>query len=100
MITIARPASNAGPTSTVWSARMMFLPSPGASMRTVITTIDEGHHHRLVDAQDDRPAGHRQLDLARASGSRVEPSASAASTVVGETPRMPRAVIRIAGGIA
>ena len=40
MITIARPASNAVPTSTAWSARMMFLPSPGASTRTVITTID------------------------------------------------------------
>ena len=98
-MTIASPASNAAPTSTLISARSMSAPRPGASMRAVMTTIERAI---MIVWLTPRPI------VRRASGSwtlrrtcrRVEPSETAASTVSAATPRMPRAVIRIAGGIA
>ena len=76
---------------------MMFLPRPGASTRAVITTIE-----RAIMIVWLTP----RMIVRRAIGSwtlvricrRVDPSDVAASTDVGETPRIPRAVIRIAGG--
>ena len=99
MITIASPASNAAPTSTCWSARMMSLPRPGASTSTVITTIERAIINVWLIPR---------MRVGRAMGSwtlrriwdSVDPRALAASTLVGETPRIPRAVIRIAAGIA
>ena len=78
---------------------MMFLPSPGASMRTVITTIERAI---MIVWLTPRMIVRRAIGswTLASSCQLVEPSDVAASTVVGETPRMPRAVIRIAGGIA
>ena len=98
-ITIARPASNAAPTSTFWTAVRMFRPSPGAPIMAVITTIERAI---MIDWLIPSPIARR------ASGSWtlvrtwrfVAPIDVAASTVDSGTPRMPSAVIRIAGGIA
>ena len=99
-MTIAKPASKATPTLLRSRPRMIGSPRPGASIRTVITTIAQGQHDRLVDRQTDDPAGERQLHLAGASAARSRPIDSAASTVAGGTRRIPRAVIRMAAGIA
>ena len=98
-MTIARPAWKAAPTLTLWRADMTARPSPGAPMSAVMTTIERAI---MIVWLTPRPM------VRRACGSwtlvrtcqRVEPSETAASTDSDDTPRMPRAVIRTAGGMA
>ena len=78
---------------------MTESPRPWPPISPAITTIESAK--RMVWLTD-------SSSIRRASGSctfvstcqRVEPSAVAASTVFASTPRMPSAVIRIAGGTA
>ncbi len=98
-MTIASPASKISPTLSVCIARMMFTPRPGPSMTTVITTIDRASMIVWLTASP---------IVLRASGSStllstwpaVEPRDRAASRADSGTPRIPRAVIRMAAGIA
>ena len=57
----------------------------------------ESEQDRLIDAEEQRPSCERQLHLLQDLVASSSPVACAASTVFPETPRMPRAVIRIAG---
>ena len=74
-------------------------PRPGPPISPAITTIESANRITWLTESS---------SMRRASGSCtfsstcrfVEPSASAASTVFVGTPRIPSAVIRIAGGIA
>ena len=96
---MASPAWNAAPTFTDCNARRTSTPSPGAPMSAVITTIERAI---MIVWLTPMPM------VRRASGSwtldsvcqRVEPEDSAASIVAPGTPRMPSAVMRMAGGIA
>ena len=100
-MTIARPASNAAPTSTLLTGRWSDVRAqPGRADERGDDDHREGQHDRLVDAEADRPAGKRQLDLAQ-DLRRVEPSESRG--LDGRRRARcgcPSAVIRIAGGIA
>ncbi len=98
-MTIAIPASKASPTSTLDSACWRIRPSPGAPMSAVMTTIDRASMIVWLMAS---PIGRRASGSVtlRSSWPSVAPSERAASTVVDDTPRIPRAVIRIAAGMA
>ncbi len=98
MTTITRPASRA---SAGYELRPLVTtsPSPLPPISPAMTTIESAN--RMVWLTE-------RSSIRRASGSRtltsvcegVDPIASAASTVFAGTPRMPSAVILIAGGIA
>nr|BFE72713.1 hypothetical protein GCM10020092_060140 [Actinoplanes digitatis] len=77
----------------------MFWPSPGASISAVTTTMDSAIMMVWLTASTmvGRAIGSRTLP---SSCQRVEPSAVAASTVVGDTSPMPSAVIRMVTGTA
>ena len=98
MITIATPAKIAK-TGSVYSPFVTASPRPAPPISPAITTIESAK--RMVWLTESNI-------IRRASGictfdstcHRVAPSAVAASTVLGMTPRIPRAVIRIAGGTA
>ena len=97
--TIARPALNAVPTSSVCNAFTTVLPRPGASISAAIVTIDNAAMIVWLTPS---------TIVLRADGSstftsvccRVAPRDSEASTVLRGTERMACAVIRIAGGAA
>ena len=68
-------------------------------MSPAITTIESANRMVwLTERSSIRRASGRRTFASVCAG--VEPIASAASTVFAGTPRIPRAVIRIAGGIA
>ena len=98
MITIAKPPSSASAGSDE-SPFVTTSPRPAPPISPAITTIESAK--RIVWLTE-------RSSIRRASGSctltivcqRVEPSACAASTVFAGTFRIPRAVIRIAGGTA
>jgi hypothetical protein len=86
--TIARPALNAVPTSSVWSALITVLPRPGASIRAAMVTMDSAaiivwFTPRMIVRF---AVGSRTLPNVCA---RVAPSDSLASTVSPGTLRMP-----------
>jgi hypothetical protein len=96
---MASPASKAAPTLTRSSAKTMFSPSPGASISAVTTTMDSASMMVWLTASTmvGRAIGSRTL---RSTCHRVEPSATAASTLVADTSLMPSAVIRMVAGTA
>ena len=97
--TIATPASKVWPRLSLIRAWMIDSPRPGALIRAVITTIDRAIMIVWFTA---RPIVLRAIGSCtlRRTWNPVEPSDSAASTASDETPRIPRAVIRMAGGRA
>ena len=98
MITIAIPPRIAS-AGFVYSPLVTTAPSPPPPIRPAITTIDRAN--RIVWLTP-------RSSIRRASGSctlpsiclRVAPIEAAASTEFVATPRIPRAVIRTAGGTA
>ena len=101
MITIARPATKAVPTSRLCRASDDRPAQAGAVDERGDGGHRQGSHVRLVDADDDGPAGHRQLHLAQQLPLRRRRASVAASIGRSETPsRCPCAVIRISGGMA
>ena len=99
MMTIARPASNAVPTSTLDRAITMFRASPGAPMRPAMTTMERLSMMvwLIPSAIARRASGSSTL---RSRCIPVAPNAAAASTVSRGTPRIPSEVIRMAAGSA
>ena len=97
--TIARLGTAAAPTSRFCSACTTGWPRPGPLTKAAMVAIDSAASVHWLMPTHDRPAGHRQLDLAQQLP-RVTPSESAASTVVGDTDRMPCSAIRTSGGRA
>ncbi len=99
MTTMARPALKATPTSRVCSALTTVLPRPGASIRAAMVTMDSAAMMVWFT-----PMTTVRLDMGSSTlvsvCRRVDPSDSAASTVVAGTSRMACAVMRIAGGAA
>ena len=98
MTTITNPARSAS-AGYEFSPLVTVSPSPLPPIRPAITTIESAN--RIVWLTE-------RSSIRRASGSctlpsscaLVEPIDVAASTVLTGTPRIPSAVIRIAGGIA
>ena len=76
------PGDDAAPTFWIWRAATTGLPRPGSVDERGDGRHRQRRHRALVDAHDDRPAGHRQLNLAQHLP-RVRPIDRAASTVVG-----------------
>ena len=96
--TITMPASSA---SAGYELRPLVTtsPSPLPPIRPAITTIESANRIVwLTERSSIRRASGRRTFASVCDG--VEPIASAASTVFVGTPRIPRAVMRIAGGIA
>ena len=98
-ITIAIPESNAEPTSCLFSPWVRLNPRPGAPISPVITIIESPSMIVWLTA---RPIARRASGIwtLRRIWPSVEPRDFAASTLDGDTPRIPSDVIRIAAGIA
>ena len=96
---MASPALKLAPTFTCWSPRRTSAPRPGAPMSAVITTIERAI---MIVWLMPMPMVLRAIGswTFRSTWSRVDPSDVAASTDASGTPRIPSAVMRIAGGIA
>ncbi len=77
-----------------------ILAQPGAVDERGDHDHRQGHHDRLVDAEDDRPTGHRELHLGQELPPGRAERAGGLDGATGATLRMPSAVILIAGGIA
>ena len=99
MITIARPALKAVPTSWVDSAWITTWPSPGAAISAAMVTIASAHMMVwLIPSTMVRLA--IGSSAPRNAWNRVAPSDSTASRVSSGTARMPWAVSRMTGGTA
>ncbi len=99
MITIASPALNATPMLSDWIALSTTWPRPGASISAAMVTMDSA---AIVVWLMPRTIVFLAIGSCtlRSSCSRVDPIERAASTVVGDTSRMPTAVRRMTGGTA
>lgn len=90
---------NAVPTSSVSSALTTVLPSPGASIRAAMVTMDSAAMMVWFT-----PSTTVRFDIGSSTVAsvcrRVAPSDSAASTVAAGTERIACAVMRTAGGVA
>ena len=95
--TMARPATDAAPTFWICRADTTGLPRPGPFTRAAIVAIDRAAimHWLMPTTMVRRAIG---SCTCRSIWPRVSPIDRAASTVVGETVRMPCSVIRTSGG--
>jgi hypothetical protein len=99
MITIARPLTKALPTSRLCNAWVTGWPSPGPLINAAIVAIDRAAiMHWLMPTMIVRFA--IGSSTRRSTWMLVDPIDRLASIVVGETVRIPCAVIRTSGGSA